>query len=81
MNWVRISIYFVIVSLWACSSEDDNIPTTFTNGPPLWIEDFPKVAAGAVSVDLTLKTDRGCNVHYVISTQDLELSAREVIQL
>jgi predicted peptidase len=80
MNRVRLCICFALLSLWACSSEDDNIPTSFTNGPPLWIEDFPKVAVGAVSVDLTLKTDRGCNVHYVIATEDLELSSKEVME-
>jgi predicted peptidase len=76
------SILFVLSVLLfnACSADDDSIPTELTNGPPEWIDSYPIVAAGAVSVDLNLRTDRPGNIYYILSNQPLNLSAYEIIK-
>lgn len=78
MNWARLTFFSAWLCLLGCSAEDDN-PTSFTNGPPLWVEE-PSFAVGAVTFDMSVNTDRVCKVHYVIATEDLGLSAQQVVE-
>lgn len=78
-----IPFYRAIQCLWcatfllvliACGSDDDGQPTA-SPGEPAWVAGFPRVAHGAVSVDLRLQTDRDANVYWIISDKSINLDS------
>jgi predicted peptidase len=71
-----LTFFLAIIVFGACSTEDN--PKVTVPVIPSWSDGFPKVAYGATSVDVNVKTNQSAEVYYILSDRPLAYSNEEL---
>jgi len=74
---MRFLTYLIVAfGLLACAGDDE--PAGVSPVAPSWAEGYPKVAIGATSIDLNLKTSASAEIFYILSDKPFDYSAEDV---
>jgi predicted peptidase len=70
-------LVLLIVFVLSCKEEEDAEFVSNENAPS-WVGEYPQVAYGATTADLSLETDRDAKVYYILSDKPLNYTVAEL---